>query len=764
MAETLRKDELQVKHFLKADAFGEVITICKNGDNSKGTIDLVEDTEDFFLHVYVNATGSITINGEEIDKTLDEWISEDNIIANALNCKLIFIEGYAGCGKSTLVQHILYQLLENENYEYSYYNYDIGSYQDDYFIKNEKDEEKYNNETDFIKYSIICSLKKQMVKLLVSEEFKRIYDKFLILINDEKSISVLEATCKIKTEFGNTRVLRKSINLVLESEEVEREKNIQTLEKIIEAQLKDFNVYKLLCIDYLWRLAQYCANPKEYHKFMYVCYDNLDAIANIEVLSNFKEQLINFRKNLNDYILVLNREITNCGSVKWKNVEKIPAFIIFSTYRKITAIRSNSFNLEMLNDRMVNDEDIKVIEVSRQYDFNKIAERRLIHFSKKLPFLNIAGDRRKKLIKQMNLINELKEMSFVKSKYARLWNNNFRSCSNVLGDLVEHKYIDAERCIELFNKQVDGYYHEKYCYYGASALFLHAVCHLLKSIKIFDKYHLDVIDNKSDPRKTCLSRLILTYIKNQNRSVSIEEIFEKFERVFEPREICRILGQLLTRVKGEIWRRPIYYSKNALKNEFNIEDVLYEQYEKYKKGENYSYVEFKICDCGETYINDIVPHFEFYSIRINPNNKALYCIEDNEILQEVLKDVYEKIEDCCEKQLAFRDYYTTKYNINNEKYMAVGFHPTTRGGNSQLHIERVIFTHIAYFNNYRMYLNSQQQPQKYDVLNDTVLEYIKNYLELYKKYVLPISNNRNIIVSIMEEKLKSEDKYISIEV
>lgn len=759
MAETLRKDELQVKHFLKADAFGEVITVCKSGNDSSEIIYLVEDTEDFFLHIYENATGNIMVNGNEIDKTLDRWISEDNIIVNALNCKLIFIEGYAGCGKSTLVQYILYKLLKNKNYEYSYYNYDIGSYQDDYnVVKND------NNETDFIKYSIICSLKKQIIKLLDSYDFKKIYEEFSSLMNDENLLGILESTCKIKAEFGNTRVFKKGIQLVLESKRIEKEDYIKDLENIIEIQLQDFNVYQLLCIDYLWRLAQYCANPREYLKYMYVCYDNLDSITNFEILSNFKEQLITFRNNLNNYILAINRQIAKSDRQIWENIEKIPPFIIFSTYRKITAVRSNSYNHEMLNDRIINYNDIKVIEVSRQYDFNKIAKKRIKHFSQKLQFLNIKHDRKSKLINQMNLINQLKEMSFVKSKYARLWNNNFRSCSNVLSELIEHNYIDAQKCIELFNAQIDGYNHEKYCYYGASALFLHAVCRLLKNIGIFNEYHLDVINEKSDPRQTCLSRLILTYIKNKNESVSIVELFEKFELVFEPKEICRIIGQLLTRVNGEIWRRPIYYSKNALNNELNIENVLYEQYKKYKDRENYSYVEFKICDCGETYINDIVPHFEFYSIRINPKNKALYCIEDDTVLKQILKDIYERIEECCKKQYDFLNCYIQKYQMNNEGYMLAGFHPTTRSGNSQLHIERVIFAHIDYINKYRMYLNSMQHPEKYDDLNDIVLFYIEKYINLYKKYVSPISNYRNKIVEIMEGKLNSQDKYISIEV
>ena len=141
------------------------------------------------------------------------------------------------------------------------------------------------------------------------------------------------------------------------------------------------------------------------------------------------------------------------------------------------------------------------------------------------------------------------------------------------------------------------------------------------------------------------------------------------------------------------------------------------------------------------------------------NRKRIHLV----MLSSLLKDVYERIEDCCQKQVSFLDFYTEAYGINKQNYMSIGFHPTTRNGNAQLHIERVIFSHIDYFNSYRMYLNSKGDFEKYDELNEIVLGYIKLYLELYKTYVLPISNNRNKIVESMEEKLRSGDKYISIE-
>lgn len=322
--------------------------------------------------------------------------------------------------------------------------------------------------------------------------------------------------------------------------------------------------------------------------------------------------------------------------------------------------------------------------------------------------------------------------------------------------------------ITLHDEKFDGCNRDKYCYYGASSLFLHAICKMLKRMCIFDSNHLDLINIKEDAlsRNTSLSRLIITYLYTRNESVPITELFEAFDKVFEAEYICKILGQLIKRVKGEIWRRPIYYSRNALDNENDIQNVLYKQYKKYKNNEQCKYTEFRICDCGETYINEIVPQFEFYSVRIDEQHPNLYSINKVEDLEEVLQSVFEKIQVCCEKQIEFARKYMEEYNLDRANYLTQYFHPRTHLENPQLHIERVIFSHIEYFNKYRMYLNSKNKPEKYDKFNDVLLKYIGNYLEVYNDYILKICSDRKGVAKKMQDKLKLADegeKYISIE-
>lgn len=445
--EPLYSDELQVKHILKADPFGQAIVVYNKDKNNK-EIDLVEDVEDFFSHIYVDASGKLNINGINSNQTIDDWLSGEKIFRDSLNCWLFFIEGYAGCGKSTLVQHILYTVLDNPNYEYSYYNYDVGTFPED-------DLQNQDNSIDFIKYSILHGLKDQIVVILDKREGRDILDKFLFLISDDEAVQKLDRTLRIKKKFG--------INFVSAAEAIlnnhdrhNKDKKIDALKMIMEEQLDQLSTYQLLCVDYLWRLSQCLVDFNTYRKYMCVCYDNLDSIMNYDLLCGFKDQLITFRDNVNEYILKVNNNIRIKKKTYGKNVNKIGVFVIFATFRKITAIRATNRNTEMLDDIILNEKYVKVIEVSKQYKFTQIAQKRIDHFSTKLKTINICGKNTDKLIDQMKAVDELKKMTFVKNTYSGLWNNNFRSCSNVLSDLIIYYNIEISKCIELCKQNIDG--------------------------------------------------------------------------------------------------------------------------------------------------------------------------------------------------------------------------------------------------------------------------------------------------------------------
>lgn len=79
-------NKLQVKHLLKADPFGQNISVYNN--DSGRQIDLVEDTDDFFSHIYINTSGNLIINDIEIQQTLEDWLIANNNFSEKLDCLL----------------------------------------------------------------------------------------------------------------------------------------------------------------------------------------------------------------------------------------------------------------------------------------------------------------------------------------------------------------------------------------------------------------------------------------------------------------------------------------------------------------------------------------------------------------------------------------------------------------------------------------------------------------------------------------------------
>ena len=753
MAKIISK--VEIAHILKVDSFAQQFVV---DHPTQGKRNLIEGNEDFFKFIYSFPKNSIYVNNNEYAKDfIDRWLNEN--ILNPRSSLLLIIEGYAGCGKSTWVQSILYNIFGKQSYAYSYYNYNIGSHP--------------NNEKTVnpIKESLIADLIEQMIRVLLSSDGRKVFEKFELLTK-HKDLKLLDYYTTIWNYFSSTLTIKSCVNRLLDLANTEDCNDaISDFRVCAYEQLTDnsFDVYRLLCVDYLWRLAQFITNPDKYRNNFYVCYDNLDAIYDNELLSKFRDNLLQFRYNLDEFITAINLESKIC------NIQ-IPPFVIFTTYRKITEVRSDISNPEMIDDVINDPAFVKKIEVSKIYDYKSIVQKRIDHFSAKLKTDCIFGDDADLLQNQMDQIEDLLDLDFVK-KYSDMWNYNYRSCGNVFGLMVNNYPLEMKTCRELLKKKNDGYNDEKSCYYGASSVFLYVVCDILADNGIWGPQYLDLTNHKNNTYKypTSLSRLILNYLCNNTEdSTSVEDIFNSFDKVFDYKYICKILGQMLKRARDELWRRPIYYAKNAFINESSITNKFINQYDLYKKGLTNNLVEISICEGGRTFVEKIAPHFEFYSTRLNSSGRPLYCINSMEELEKTIEIVYEQIKTCCRKQDEFRTQYMKQYNISNKEYLMCIFHSRTKAGNLQLHIERVIFSHISYLNNYRLYLikkdKKPRKSQKTEDFNSILISYIDKYLELYETEILPISSNRKEIAAQMRQKINmaidenSANKYLSIDV
>ncbi len=750
MSNTKSWEKISLEDILRVDSYGQQIYIYDSVTETR--YKLIRDNREFFTQIYADTSNNIIdiVDGSQINHhkiLLEDWISED--IGKTENSLVIFIEGYAGCGKSTFVQYLLSKQLKNYNYEYEYYNYDIGANSD-------------KGKSDRIVAAIREGFIWQLIKCL-SQNKKYVIDKFKELIS-QKEIKYLDSEFGIYNEFINVDTFDQAISYY------KRNKDEDKFRSSLHKQLKGFSCTQILALDYVFRLSYYITSDKHDNSLLYVCYDNMDSIENSRELKKFANILVSMRKNIDEYI---NETYKNYHGMM------MPHFVIITTYRKITAAKiESSIHCERIDDYSEYNQYIQYVDASHFYSYYDIIEKREEYFSKYIKERRLNGDI---LLSELSTIKKLIKTDFVHDRYAGLWNNNYRTCSTIFHRIIKKYYQQVKACESFIDKRIDGYDESSSVFYGASAIFLSLICKVFHDGGMWGEEHMNLVElnnskkDKSISELTSLSRLLLTYISNNKdyfgniSAVSTLKIFNEFGELFKPHAICRSLANMLARDRTDTWRRPIYYHRNAINNDENIEDALIRQWEisiENKNKHSTPYTELLLCECGYAFIERLSTSFEYFSNRISNDNRSLYLTSNIEKMEQIIKKVYEAVKLCCEDMITFSEkYMEIKGILNYKKYINAPIHPRTISGKPQLHTERIIFSHISYLNHCRLYyINMEMSLKEKKKLNDMYVSYILKYLTLYMDKLLVINSDRkkvaedlqNIIKDIEREKEKKE--------
>lgn len=209
----------------------------------------------------------------------------------------------------------------------------------------------------------------------------------------------------------------------------------------------------------------------------------------------------------------------------------------------------------------------------------------------------------------------------------------------------------------------------------------------------------------------------------------------------------------------ELWRRPLYFIGGVkLNHTASSSKELKSYFQKSIKNGTDNQILFSITDEGYIFIRDIVANFEFYSARYccEENAKPLHHVVDEKEINSLVSPVYQAIQKCCERNIFFEKQYINKYCLENrDKYLFQFFHPRTNphykknhslielynySFRPQLHIVRVIYNHIFYFDNIKEMIFLSKNPKRNQMCK-CLTEWIKLYLNLYKEYFFDLQNN-----------------------
>lgn len=746
--------QVKLKDLLKADPFSRELLIRYD---ARYQYVPVMTKSDFFDQVYADVAekkikwrdGS---RNEVYDEDIDVWEKE---VAETENSLVIFIEGYAGCGKSVFVQHFLKQQLGIDGYEYNYYNYDIAAYP------------RGNVEEHHILPSLVQGFISHLTTCVIDNP--NVVRKFKELVSQEE-IKYIDKSLKISNNFVNSKVFAEA------EKRLKADHKAEMFRVAVNTQLEKMGCEHILALDFVLRLANYIENGE--NPVIYICYDNLDAIEDIQELYDFINMLISSRRNVDTYINKTEKNYSNLST---------PRIVLFSTYRKITAARVELANLsERCGDISDEHEFIQYIEGSNLYNYQDIVENRRKFFDPLLNSRHIGGD---KIRRQFDKVAVLSKLHFVKVKYAGLWNNNYRVCSNILNDIFTYYERDIDICIALQRNKTDGFDEESSSYYGASAVFLYVVCRLFQKKKLWGREHLNLVPLREVPsvpepkcsELTSLSRLILTYIYNktevsgEQETVSLKELFDEFNGLYSGDEICACLNNMLTRDSTGTWRRPIYYNHKAIPSDKDTAVSLTNQWDAYisngKDIPDNLYTEFSLCECGEAYINLMIPDFECFAVRAG-NKQSLYMTTNPAEIEVMAENVVNAVKCCCKNMTLFSQKYMNIKSIDSyDKYIKCSIHPRTASGNPQLHTERFIFSHIFYLDKYRLCHIRNMSGTDKERANTCIIKVIGEYLDLYNDYIRTKNPERELIAEMLRDKMlvaqnanEEKDRFISIQV
>ena len=564
-------EDITLQDLLTVDTHGEIINIQDRF--AAVPYELISNRQIFFNEVFAE------VENNGLCRVLDERKKEIDLtefldtLEKSKDSTVTLIEGFAGCGKSTLVQYILWNQLKTPNYDYYFYNYDLEA-QNDIMIHDESG-------NVIRKSSIFEAIKKSYVEQFVH----------MVEMNKEivKDIRLLLEKCEYFQPFNslyydlyNTDTFMEILKLIDESAV---ENNIIARNLFLQLG-KITSSRNLLALDCILRLSMY--NHKIIEK-LYICYDNLDAIEDAEDLKNFDDVLIGFRGVIDRFIVYLQKGNYFRGVVP-------PHFNFIATYRKITAviakIADTAYREVMIdkNTEVDIDKVIFHIDATSAFSYKRIVNRRKDYFERYFKSaLNISKETKKKLLADFASWDRLNQtLEIMNDRYACLWNKNYRTCSVIAGKLYSDSDYEFSQNVDFIedSKVHDGYDHSEdedgnsiLCsYYGGSAILLSSVCKVFNKNEVWDDL-LNLAPLNADEhsyKNVSFSRIILTYLYNKDEAVSLRELFTVFcgNELYDYTELCHILAKMLARNPKGVWRRPIYYSGEYILSEKSDEIAI----------------------------------------------------------------------------------------------------------------------------------------------------------------------------------------------
>ena len=700
----------ECEHLLQATPYTKETRNNFDGDLTKNI---------FFDHLYTERSNrqEFAVENDLFDNRIKQ-ITKD--IHNKYGkISMIHIAGYAGCGKTTYIHHLLWSLRD-----------EIGIYDVIDYESCKRASEPFIN-----RVAKLIHTEYDIHQLL--DYFEDIISSTLYNVNRfrEQLPLLKEFCCRAESLLaGNSQVSENSYRILIdkfEDDYVDSRDNKHIAKREFLSFLLFFE-FILLLYNKFWQTLN---SP------VFLVIDNADSLSNLSEESLLLEALKNFNNDCNYFFAWNLANEVALNEKKVSDVLKQTKLVIFFTTRIATIRKYESLEPDWEKIDGWN----SLIFPSHYYDHKEIIDHRIEYYINE-------EKSHSELVENLQLVKSLSEIAYHNYNFMRLFNGNYRICvekiCNILNMSQKSRIDELLKLYAEINDNPDATE-------GANGYFLSLVLAVFKDDGVYSEV-LDLSPCRKDGTIS-LSRIIMTILREKGDRCSLLDLLELLVPIgFDAVKVCAQVWKLSEVSRTHGWRRLFLFDVivPSKLEELKVQAVNYVTGD--RNIANYS--ELVICTAGQAYMEFIIPHFEFMLSRheldvgtsaqgkylplfaksseqiiSNNYNKVLYRFDKK------IELVYKDVVDCCYNSVTFSEKVQKHFNITRGEYIKstyYNYHPVgwDHVGPKQSYESRLIFRHVGYIEKYRSYLLNSQKGFSFDQrvdINRRLVEWIVKYLKLY---------------------------------
>ncbi len=657
--------KVSLKEYLKADP-------QQAGEKSELTHAM---TYDFFLKNFCWT-----------DNSIDKLIEDYRYKIEHENKKNVVLHGYEGCGKTTFINY----WMNKENNRHVVLEFD-----------------KYIRNGDELLATIVGNI--------FSDLNKDVYENQAIIMRKICEIFTTEVNLRSMAENdikNNFIYMFDKFKYVIQLVDKNDRKEIDhyMLYDIKNFMTENYHISELMLFMLIWDICNKRINNLS--KTCYFVFENLDTLYESIGLQNLVTEIGVFRNNAETLFAEI-KEGNNliCNPTK----EYICIFVMRDTTKAV-------FNEHM------NSQKVSLYIPKKSMTFNCRIDnviRKKAQYLEKLrdDYPERFNENCERLLKGIHRIEKILNDDYVTDTMFTLFNNNFRKEFEILADINVDKDDIYNTYINLCN--IGNKY--KWPRYASRCILFRNIFNLLNEEGFFTTLkRTDYGKDKGNKRYAInLSRLILLYLQNSYNKVteqksrewefiSIEILARDMLKICDDEnEIVKALWEMYEFRKRNNWNHLITFD---LLHHVSKESIL-KQIQAVKTGQ-YEEIEFgkiRITLAGETYIEKVLTHFEYFVARTNITSMpSLFIWKIADILNlSTLNNYLEigksEITGCCKRLMCFNeevlsnisDYVSENFlksKFAHRKYYEDG------SFRAMYHCERIVHSQITYLDAFRMYV------------------------------------------------------------